>query len=220
MNIFRLIGDMTHVLSFIALLLKLWGAKNATGISVKTQELFLLVFCTRYLDLFTNFFSVYNTCMKILYIVLSGGLVYLLHFVEPFKTTAPKAHDLDVVQHWKILVAPCAVLALIINEAFEPMEILWTFSIYLEAVAIIPQIYVLMKSKDCDNITSHYIVLLGSYRFFYILNWIYRAMYEPYYHSHWIVYISGVIQTVLYADFFYYYYLSWRSGDRKIKLPV
>jgi hypothetical protein len=33
--------------SFAALLLKLWGSKSASGISLKTQELFLLVFVTR-----------------------------------------------------------------------------------------------------------------------------------------------------------------------------
>ena len=29
--------------------------RSPAGISLKTQELYLLVFCTRYLDLFTNF---------------------------------------------------------------------------------------------------------------------------------------------------------------------
>jgi len=31
------------------------------GISLKTQELFFIVFCTRYLDLFTTYYSFYNT---------------------------------------------------------------------------------------------------------------------------------------------------------------
>ena len=54
--------------------------------------------------------------------------------------------------------------------------------------------------------TSHYIVALGGYRFFYLLNWIYRlATEEGYDTSNWIVWISGLIQTALYVDFFYYY---------------
>lgn len=36
-----------------------------TGISGKSQILFALVFTTRYLDLFTNFISIYNTVMKV-----------------------------------------------------------------------------------------------------------------------------------------------------------
>lgn len=38
---------------------------SATGISGKSQILFALVFTTRYLDLFTNFISIYNTVMKV-----------------------------------------------------------------------------------------------------------------------------------------------------------
>lgn len=36
-----------------------------TGISGKSQILFALVFTTRYLDLFSNFISIYNTVMKV-----------------------------------------------------------------------------------------------------------------------------------------------------------
>ena len=42
MNLFRLAGDMTHVLSILVLLLRLQAAKNANGISLKTQELYLV----------------------------------------------------------------------------------------------------------------------------------------------------------------------------------
>ena len=36
-----------------------------TGISGKSQVLFAVVFTARYLDLFTNYISLYNTCMKV-----------------------------------------------------------------------------------------------------------------------------------------------------------
>jgi hypothetical protein len=38
------------------------------------------------------------------------------------------------------IILPCFLLALIFNEGYEPFEILWAFSIYLEAVAILPQV--------------------------------------------------------------------------------
>lgn len=73
MNIFRLAGDMSHVFSIIILLLRLQVAKNANGVSLKTQELFLIVFCTRYLDLLIRYISLYNSAMKILYIGSTAG---------------------------------------------------------------------------------------------------------------------------------------------------
>ena len=56
MNIFRLLGDLSHVVSIFILLLRLTTTKQAVGISLKTQEMFLLVFVTRYLDLFTTYY--------------------------------------------------------------------------------------------------------------------------------------------------------------------
>ena len=43
------------------------------GISGKSQILFALVFTTRYLDLFTNFISIYNTVMKVRGMGSHGG---------------------------------------------------------------------------------------------------------------------------------------------------
>ena len=47
MNLFRFAGDMSHVVSIIVLILRLRVSKSAVGISLKTQELFLIVFMTR-----------------------------------------------------------------------------------------------------------------------------------------------------------------------------
>lgn len=57
----------------------------------------------------------------------------------------------------------------------------WAFSIYLEAVAILPQLFMLQKQGGAESLTGHYILLLGLYRLFYILNWIYRYATEPHY---------------------------------------
>ena len=43
------------------------------------QLLFLVVFLSRYLDLFTSYISVYNTSMKVIYIVLSLATVYFIY---------------------------------------------------------------------------------------------------------------------------------------------
>ena len=79
-NVFRYTGDLSHLLSFFFLLHRLWSSRTSAGISLKTQELYLLVFITRYLDLFKVWHSWYNTVMKIIYIALSALLVYALRF--------------------------------------------------------------------------------------------------------------------------------------------
>ena len=84
-------------------------------------------------------------------------------------------------------------------------EILWAFSIWLEAVAILPQLFMLQRTGEAETITTHYLFALGAYRALYIPNWIYRWATEPGW-SDPIPVIAGLIQTVLYSDFFYIYY--------------
>jgi hypothetical protein len=199
------------------------------------------------------------------------------------------------------------------------LQVTWTFSLYLEAVAILPQLVLLQRTRNIDNLTGQYVFLLGyfllhnlcsfylrsiryfcmlqwefflpqfwilitimlpyvnvvslfiflvllgklstfitscsayllhfktpvnlvtliccsAYRALYILNWVYRYFTEPHY-VHWIsmsssvqshvhleaypykknllifrclnfiaAWIAGTVQTLLYADFFYYYF--------------
>ena len=127
MNLFRLAGDMAHVLSILVLLLRLRVTKNTVGISLKTQELYLLVFVTRYLDLFTTFYSFYNTIMKILYISATAYIIYMIRYTEPFATTYDKAHDSFL--HWKFAALPCAVIGLITNiiRGFSFIEVSYLF---------------------------------------------------------------------------------------------
>ncbi|KAG2303872.1 hypothetical protein Bca52824_032523 [Brassica carinata] len=96
--------------------------------------------------------------------------------------------------------------------------VFWAFSIYLEAVAILPQLVLLQRSGNVDNLTGQYVLFLGAYRGLYIINWIYRYFTEDHF-TRWISCVSGLVQTALYADFFYYYYLSWKTNT-KLKLPA
>ena len=97
------------------------------------------------------------------------------------------------------------------------MELMWTFSIYLESVAILPQLVLLQRVQNVDNLSGNYIFLLGSYRGLYILNWIYRYFTEPRYLDY-IKWVAGIVQTAIYGDFFYYYIKSWKNNER-LKLP-
>ncbi|KAF2288043.1 hypothetical protein GH714_004061 [Hevea brasiliensis] len=95
--------------------------------------------------------------------------------------------DEDTFRHY-ILILLCFVLALLIHRSFDVIEVLWAFSIYLEAVAILPQLLLLQRSRNIDNLTVNYVFLLGAYRALYIVNWIYRFFVEGI-NFRWILYI-------------------------------
>lgn len=123
MNAFRLAGDISHVISILLLLLRLRVTKNANGISIKTQELYLIVFVARYLDLFTTFYSFYNTIMKILYIASTSYIIYMVRNTEPFKTTYDRAQDSFL--HIQFAVLPSAILGILTNliQGFDIIEV-------------------------------------------------------------------------------------------------
>jgi ER lumen protein retaining receptor len=85
------------------------------------------------------------------------------------------------------------------------IEVFWTFSIELESVCVLPQLQLLRQTSVPTVLDSYYLVMLGSYRFFYILNWIVRAASKEHYWEP-VAFIFGVIQTVLYIDFAWVYY--------------
>jgi len=212
MNIFRLIGDISHLLAILLLLWKIWKTRSCAGISGKSQLLFAMVFVTRYLDLVTSFVSLYNTSMKIIFIAATVTTVYLI--LIKFKATYDGNHDTFRVE---FLVVPVAGLAVLVNHELSVMEVLWTFSIYLEAVAILPQLFMISKTGEAESITSHYLFALGSYRGLYILNWIYRYYFEGFFDA--IAIVAGCVQTVLYCDFFYLYVTKVLKG-KGLKLPA
>lgn len=212
MNVFRLAGDLSHLAAIIILLIKIWKTRSCAGISGRSQLLFALVFITRYLDLFTSFISVYNTVMKVFFLVSSLGTVYLMYM--KFKATYDHNHDTFRIE---FLLGPAVLLALFLNHEFSVMEVLWTFSIYLESVAILPQLFMVSKTGEAESITSHYLFALGSYRALYIVNWVYRFYAESFYDI--IAIVAGCVQTILYCDFFYLYITKVLKG-KKLQLPA
>ncbi|XP_072932043.1 ER lumen protein-retaining receptor [Epargyreus clarus] len=212
MNIFRLLADLSHLLAVIILLLKIWKTRSCAGISGKSQILFAIVYTTRYLDLVTTFISPYNTFMKVVFIGASYATVYLMYV--KFRATYDHNHDTFRIE---FLLIPSVILALLINREFTVLEVFWTFSIYLESVAILPQLFLVSKTGEAESITSHYLFALGSYRGLYLLNWIYRYIVEDHYEL--IAIVAGVVQTVLYCDFFYLYITKVLKG-KKLQLPA
>ncbi|KAF2097506.1 ER lumen protein retaining receptor [Rhizodiscina lignyota] len=215
MNIFRILADLAHLVSILILLQKMKVSSSATGISFKSQFLYLLVYVTRYVDLLWTFYkpdSLYNTVFKIIFIGSSAYVVYLM--MNEYKPTHDPNLDTFKVEY---LLGASAILGFVFPYRYNPAEMLWAFSIWLESVAILPQLFMLQRTGEAENITTHYIFALGIYRALYIPNWIYRYFFDSYFDP--IAVVAGIIQTVLYSDFFYIYYTKVLQGKR-FNLPV
>ena len=201
-NAIQFVGDTLHLISFVIIIYKIYRDKSCKGVSAKTFEIYLVVFCTRYLDLFMYFISFYNTFMKILFISASAFILYLMHLKDPFKSTYDRKNE-DIFPHLYLILF-AAIMTLFINRDYSLWGLIWSFSLWLESVAVFPQISIIAKTNGIFTYTAHYLAALGSYRFFYILLWIYR--YIKFGRVLWVSVFSGTLQVLLYADFFYLYF--------------
>ncbi|KAJ6631441.1 ER lumen protein retaining receptor [Mycena sp. CBHHK59/15] len=179
MNLFRLLGDLSHLVSILILLHKIQTTRSCRGISFKTQALYAGVFVARYLDLLFRWVSLYNFIMKLFFI---GSSCYILYIMR-----------------------------------YRFRLILWSFSIFLESVAILPQLFMLQRTGEAETITTHYLAALGVYRALYIPNWIYRYVSDNVVDP--IAVTAGIVQTGLYIDFFYVYFTKVLQGQ-KFELPA
>jgi hypothetical protein len=83
------------------------------------------------------------------------------------------------------------------------------FSLILESVCVLPQLLLLRQTTVPTVIDSFYLLALGSYRAFYILNWIERE-FDDYWKPDPISVTCGIVQTALYLDFAWVYWTRQR----------
>lgn len=211
LNIFRAAGDLSHLISIFILINSIQKSRSIAGISLRTQILYSVVFITRYIDLTFRYVSLYNTLMKMFFIGSSIYIVYLMLF--RFKNSETQKIDNFKIEY---LIGGSFLLSLIFNYGFQFTEILWSFSLWLESVAILPQLFMLQRTGEAQTLTTHYIFALGIYRALYIPNWFYRWFAEGRFDA--LAVFTGIIQTLIYSDFFYIYYNRVLKG-LKFELP-
>ncbi len=205
LNEFRLVGDFLHGSAILLLIFYIIKNRSCHSVSGLTIILYTLVFFFRYLDLFSPymFISMYNSIFKIYYLLSSCLLLFLIYGL--FRTTRDKLHETFPIFGYFIGAHLLTwVTSYITEESNIDMEYVWRFSIYLEIFAIIPQLILIYKQGFIDKIMTCYLMMLGSYRAFYILNWIDRYQNEQFFEP--IGFFSGCIQTIIYLHFFVHIY--------------
>lgn len=87
-------------------------------------------------------------------------------------------------------------------------QFLDTFSLILESVCVLPQLLLLRQVTIPTVLDSFYLLALGSYRAFYILNWILR--YTRNLENNSVSVVFGIVQTAFYIDFAWVYFTRQR----------
>ncbi|KAF2743797.1 hypothetical protein M011DRAFT_213195 [Sporormia fimetaria CBS 119925] len=222
-NVFRILGDISHTASKVILIMAIHSNSSAEGVSLISQVLYAAVFCTRYLDIFTtpiwrDYVHFYLFFMKMLYILSSFYTIFLMTQVYARTREREKAWKFGLYcLLGSVLITPVwywIVIGFHWGER-ELTEGPWVFSQILESVCVIPQLLLLRQTTVPTVLDSYYLVTLGTYRFMYILNWIYRLAHDRPPHVDPTSWTWGTIQTALIIDFIWVYYSRQRVKLRK-----
>lgn len=219
-GLFRTGGDMLHVLSMGTLLIKMRKTKSCSGVSLKSQVMYLLVYCLRYLDLLYVLIYpnqalgskrlVYNAVMKVGFITIQSYILYTM--VRRYYYSYDS--EFDDTPLW-ILLVPSLLGGWYLANAPKSRELVWLkwginwcygSSIILESISIVPQLVLLQKVGEGESLTVHYVVFLGMYRALYMLAWFFKWL-NGHPVSKALIW-GSVVQTILYSDFFIVYFSS------------
>jgi len=113
------------------------------------------------------------------------------------------------------LAPVAAVLAFFFHPSdnWISIQILVAFTMYLEALGLLPQLWLMKKMYDVEPITSHYVGLLVIARFSRMVFW--GVLF--YIGEHFLqLFIADLVHTVFTADYMYLWFRKLKSGGRLI----
>jgi hypothetical protein len=231
-------GDFSFLLTYAAFIrcfgffllnFRMWGTMSAKGVSVKTLQIYLLVFTFRmYSILQHQGYLPYDKTGDWFYHVVEGLSLFgvgiamygvfsklALSYDEKFDNLggALLPNKLGALY----LILPCLLLAIVFHPALNRdflSDTAWTFSMYLEAIAMLPQIFMLHKlaksgSATVESLIGHTMFALGFARVFELIFW--WGSYQELAGTNGstmpgcIVLASQLVHFLIMLDFFYLY---------------
>ncbi|KAI5191078.1 ER lumen protein retaining receptor [Nematocida minor] len=229
--IFRTTGDILHVLSMLVLIVKMKRTRSCSGISLKSQILYLTVYVWRYLDiiffllyprqLFSSNRMIYNGIMKILFTTLQSHIIYKMvhHYFYSYDNEYDDTPITYIIAFAFISGGFLFTKPLTNEYRFIRMGLdwLWASSVVLESISILPQLVLLHKAGEGETLTIHYVLFLGMYRFLYMLSWIVNWLIVGKVKSHLLLW-GSVLQTLLYSELFIVYTKSFLTKGKRLKV--
>jgi len=147
--------------------------------------------------------------------------------MKPFNSTyqadLDRFGEMSVPPGWGAiwLAVPVLLIAIFIHPNLNSdflSDVAWTYAMYLESVALIPQLFMFQKQTSgvVELLTAHFVAALGFGRVMEFCFWVYS------YHElansagsklpGYLALFAQFMQLVLMLDFFYYYYMAVKNA--------
>lgn len=229
-SFFLTLGGLVRLLSFSLLLFKCFTTRNSSGVSPKTLQLYALVFFSRlcsilihegYLPFDSSGDWLYPSVEALsLTAVLATAYVVCVKYGSPEQARADSfgaGHKFGAA----FIAVPCLVLAVAVHPSLNEhwfTDITWTFALYLETLAVLPQLFMFQrqsKGKPVEEWTAHFVACLGAARMLSLVFWAFSYHELSHDEGGWVgcfVLCAQLVHLLVMGDFVYYYLKALKNG--------
>jgi uncharacterized protein with PQ loop repeat len=156
-------------------ILKMTKRKNSECISLETNILFLIGAISRILWIPRSSLSdIYITYIEILLAITTSS--YVIYLYQKYKNRNFYSNEIKLPPFLKlyILIPLISVLSFFFNpgDSYFTDQIFVSFGMFCESFGLLPQLYIIRKSKDSGDLSELYVVFLAIARFLRLFFWI------------------------------------------------
>mmetsp|Transcript_60418 Transcript_60418/g.155732 ORF Transcript_60418/g.155732 Transcript_60418/m.155732 type:complete len:221 (+) Transcript_60418:111-773(+) len=207
-----LIGYFVQFGASCLLMYKIWKHESIYGLSVDTQIAYLLSVVAR--CVWSMETRLVETKFAYLELIMSTAIACGLTFqCWRYYATTTK-HSTPFLRVYATAPA-CLILAFFFHPGDDwfTMQILVAYSMYQEAMGLLPQLWLMRKMHEVEPLTSHYVGLIVVARFIRMCFW--GKMY--FLGEHFLqLFFADILHTLLSADYMYLWCRKLRDGGRLI----
>jgi len=209
---FFVLGYVIQLMASAVLLYQVSNKRTFYGLSSDMMIMFCVAcFCRCVWTLDTR---LVETVFAYLELVLStAASVGLVFYAYKWRFTNPKSPPRWL--SWAPLLGVGGVLALFFHpgSAWLSYQTLIAFTMYIEALALIPQLYLMRHMIEIEPLTSHYVGLLVVARILRMVFWFEMYMLGENFID---LFISDLVHTILSADYLFLWCKKLRHGGKLV----
>ena len=156
-------------------ILKMTKKKNSECVSLETNVLFLIGAISRIFWIPRSSLSdIYITYIEILLAITT--LSYVIYLYQKYKNRNFYSNEIKLPPYLKlyVLIPLISILSFFFNpgDPYFTDQIFVSFGMFSESFGLLPQLYIIRKSKDSGDLSELYVVFLAIARFLRLFFWI------------------------------------------------
>ena len=201
---------LQHPATFFQIL-KMTKRKNSECVSLETNILFLMGAISRILWIPRSSLSdIYITYIEILLAITT--LSYVIYLYQKNKIRNYYSNEIKLPPYLKlyVLIPLISILSFFFNpgDTYFTDQIFVSFGMFCESFGLLPQLYIIRKSKDSGDLSELYVVFLAIARFLRLFFWIAMFFQGGRFFS---LIAAAIIHCLALSNFVYNVMKNWRG---------